>query len=191
VLLRTLRGNRLEAHYVLAITAGLRQGELLGLKREDLDLERGTLQVRRTLTGSKNGSPNFGKLKTAKGKRSVKLTEKALDALKRHREVQHEEMQRLAGPWQEHGLIFTTQIGTPINRHNFVTRSFKPFLDGAGLPDTRFHNLRHTCTTLMLCGKIHPKVVQELLGHTSVTVTLDTYSHVLPTMQGEAAGRWS
>ena len=157
MLLRTLRGNRLEAHYVLAITAGLRQGELLGLKREDLDLERGTLQVRRTLTGSKNGSPNFGKLKTAKGKRSVKLTEKALDALKRHREVQHEEMQRLAGPWQEHGLIFTTQIGTPINRHNFVTRSFKPFLDGAGLPDTRFHNLRHTCATLMLCGKFIPR----------------------------------
>jgi integrase len=187
VLLKTVRGDRLEALYVLAIAAGLRQGELLGLRWEDLDLERGTLQVRRTLTGAKNGNPTFGNPKTAKGKRSAKLTEKALDALKRHRDIQLEEMRRLAGLWQEHGLVFTTQMGTPINRHNLVTRSFKPFLDGAGLPKIRFHDLRHTCATLMLCGGIHPKVVQELLGHASVTVTLDTFSHVLPTMQGEAA----
>jgi integrase len=187
--LKAVRGDRLEALYVLAITAGLRQGELLGLRWEDVDLERGTLQVRRTLSGSKNGNPIFGIPKTAKGKRSVKLTEKALEALKRHRELQLEEGQRLAGLWQEHGLIFTTQVGTPINRHNLVTRSFKPFLDRAGLPKIRFHDLRHTCATLMLCGGIHPKVVQELLGHASVTITLDTYSHVLPTMPGEAAGK--
>jgi integrase len=189
VLLRTVRGDRLEALYVLAVTAGLRQGELLRFRWEDLDLERGTLQVRRTLVGSKNGNPIFSNPKTAKVKRSVKLTEKALEALKRHRELQLEEMQCLAGLWQEHGLVFTTQVGTPINRHNLVTRSFKPFLDGADLPEIRFHDLRHTCATLMLCGRIHPKVVQELLGHASVTVTLDTYSHVLPTMQGEAAGK--
>ncbi len=189
VLLKTVRGDRLEALYVLAISAGLRQGELLGLRWEDMDLERETLQVRRTLSGSKNGNPIFVNPKTAKGKRSVKLTEKALEALQRHREVQLEAMRRLAGLWQEHGLIFTTQIGTPINRRNLVTRSFKPFLDGAGLPEIRFHDLRHTCATLMLCGGIHPKVVQELLGHASVTVTLDTYSHVLATMQGEAAGK--
>jgi integrase len=99
------------------------------------------------------------------------------------------EEQRLAGLWQEHRLIFTTQVGTPINRRNLVVRSFKPLLDHAGLPEIRFHDLRHTCATLMLCGGIHPKVVQELLGHASVTVTLDTYSRVLPSMQGEAAAK--
>jgi integrase len=187
--LKAVRGDQLEALYVLAITAGLRQGELLGLRWEDLDIERGTLQICRTLSGSKQGNPIFSVPKTAKGKRSVKLTEKALEALKRHREVQLKEMQCLAGLWQEHGLVFTTQKGTPINRQNLVTRSFKPFLDRAGLPKIRFHDLRHTCATLMLCGGIHPKVVQELLGHASVTVTLDTYSHVLATMQGEAAGK--
>jgi integrase len=94
------------------------------------------------------------------------------------------ERQRLDELWKEHGLVFTTQIGTAINRHNLITRSFKPLLARAGLPEIRFHDLRHTCATLMLCGKIHPKVVQELLGHANVTITLDTYSHVLPNMQG-------
>jgi integrase len=187
LLLKQIRGDRLEALYVLGITAGLRQSELLGLKWEDVDLERGTLQVRRTLTGLKNGQPIFGSPKTAKSKRSIQLTVKALEALKRHHALQVEEEQRLAGLWQEHGLVFATRVGTPINRRNLVIRSFKPLLNRAGLPKIRFHDLRHTCATLMLCGGIHPKVVQELLGHASVTITLDTYSHVLPSMQGEAA----
>ena len=181
--------QRLEALYVLAVTAGLRQGELLGLKWEDIDFERETLQVRRALLGSKKGDPIFGAPKTAKGKRSVKLTGKALEALRGHRELQVTERQRLDELWQEHGLIFTTRIGTPLNRHNLVNRSFKPLLGRAHLPNIRFHNLRHTCATLMLSGEIHPKVVQELLGHANVTITLDTYSHVLPNMQGEAAGK--
>jgi integrase len=107
--------------------------------------------------------------------------------LRRHRERQLEQRQRLDGLWKEYGLVFTTRIGTAINRHNLLTRSFKPLLARAGLPEIRFHDLRHTCATLMLCGKIHPKVVQELLGHANVTITLDTYSHVLPNMQGQAA----
>jgi integrase len=187
LLLKTIRGDRLETLYVLGITAGMRQSELLGLKWEDVDLERGTLQVRRTLAGLKNGQPIFESPKTAKSKRSIQLSEKALEALKRHHELQVEEEQRLTGLWQDHGLVFATRVGTPINRRNLVTRSFKPLLSRAGLPEIRFHDLRHTCATLMLCGGIHPKVVQELLGHTSVTITLDTYSHVLFSMQGEAA----
>jgi integrase len=135
MLLKTVRGDRLEALHVLAITAGPRQDELLGLRWEDVDLEHGTMQVRRTLAGLKNGNPIFGITKTAKGKRSVKLTQKALEALKRHYEVQLEKRRRLAGLWQEHGLVFATQIGTSINRHNLVARSFKPLLDGVGLPE--------------------------------------------------------
>lgn len=186
VLLEAVHGDRFETLYVIAVTAGLRQGELLGLKWEDIDLERKILQVRRTLLGSKNGNPVFGVPKTAKGKRSVRLTDRAMEALQRHRELQIEKKRSLDGLWQEYGLIFTTQIGTPVNRHNLVNRSFKPLLRRAGLPKIRFHDLRHTCATLMLCGGIHPKVVQELLGHASVTITLDTYSHVMPGMQGEA-----
>ncbi len=181
-LLEAARGDRFEAMYVLAITAGLRQGELLGLKWEDMDLEAGKLQVRRTLYKG-----NFTAPKTAKSRRTIKLTTRAVEALKRHREAQREEGEQLAGLWQDQGLIFTTQVGTPVNRHNLYSRNFKPLLEKAGLPHTvRFHDLRHTCATLLLSKNVNPKVVSEMLGHANVTVTLDTYSHVLPHMQDGA-----
>ena len=181
-LLEAARGDRFEAMYVLAITAGLRQGELLGLKWEDMDLEAGKLQVRRTLYKG-----NFTAPKTAKSRRTIKLTTRAVEALKRHREAQREEGEQLAGLWQDQGLIFTTQVGTPVNRHNLYGRNFKPLLEKADLPHTvRFHDLRHTCATLLLSKNVNPKVVSEMLGHASVTVTLDTYSHVLPHMQDGA-----
>jgi integrase len=181
-LLEAAGGDRFEAMYVLAITAGLRQGELLGLKWEDMDLEAGKLQVRRTLYKG-----NFTAPKTAKSRRTIKLTTRAVEALNRHREAQLEESEQLAGLWQDQGLIFTTQVGTPVNRHNLYSRNFKPLLEKAGLPHTvRFHDLRHTCATLLLSKNVNPKVVSEMLGHANVTVTLDTYSHVLPHMQDGA-----
>jgi integrase len=173
-------GDRFEAMYVLAITAGLRQGELLGLKWEDVDLEGGKLRVRCSLYKG-----NFATPKTAKSRRTVKLTVRAVEALKRHREAQLEESVPLGGLWQDHGLIFTTQVGTPVNRHNFYCRNFKPLLKKACLPHTvRFHDLRHTCATLLLSKNVNPKVASEMLGHANVT--LDTYSHVLPHMQDGA-----
>ena len=181
-LLEAAGGDRFEAMYVLAITAGLRQGELLGLKWEDVDLEGGKLRVRRTLYKG-----NFTTPKTAKSRRTVKLTVRAVEALQRHREAQLEESEKVEGLWQDHGLIFTTQVGTPVNRHNFYARNFKPLLKKGGLPHTvRFHDLRHTCATLLLSKNVNPKVVSEMLGHANVTVTLDTYSHVLPYMQDGA-----
>ena len=181
--------DRLEALYVLAVTAGLRQGELLGLKWEDVDLDHGILRVKRTLSGIKDGKPVFGTPKTAKGRRSVKLTAKAVEALEKHRERQIEEWKQLVKLWRACDLVFPTRVGTPISRHNLVTRSFKPLLVRAGLPDIRFHDLRHTCATLMLVVGTNPKVVQEMLGHANVSITLNTYSHLLPNMQGEAVGR--
>jgi integrase len=183
----TVGGDRFEALYVLAVTAGLRQGELLGLKWEDIALDRGLLQVRRTLSSTKGGEPIFSNPKTARGRRSVKLTARAVEALKRHRERQLEEREEVAGLWQNHGLVFPTQVGTPMSRHNLVARSFKPLLKRAGLPEIRFHDLRHTCATLMLAVGANPKVAQETLGHANVTITLDTYSHLLPNMQDEVA----
>ncbi len=183
MLLEAARDDRLEALYVLAIHCGLRQGELLGLKWEDVDLERGILQVRRTLSNGVFTTP-----KTAKSRRSVKLTESALDALRKHLKRQLKEIDRAGSLWQENGLIFATEAGTPLNRHNLGSRSFKPLLERAGLHrSTRFHDLRHTCATLLLSKGIHPKIVQELLGHSSVGITLDTYSHVLPGMGDGAA----
>lgn len=94
---------------------------------------------------------------------------------------------RLAGLWKEHDLVFTTGVGTPMSRADLVTRSFKPLLRHAGLPEIRFHDLRHTCATLLLSRGVHAKLVQELLGHATIAVTLDTYSHVLPGMDDALA----
>jgi integrase len=185
-LLEVAQGDRLEALYVLAVHLGLRQGELLGLRWEDVDLETGTLQVRRTLTTTKGG-PRFTAPKTAKSRRSIKLTAGAVDALRRHHDCQFEESTRLAGLWQDYGLVFASTTGTPLNPSNLTSRSFKPLLKRAGLPDIRFHDLRHTCATLLLSRGVHPKLVQELLGHATIAITLDTYSHVLPGMGDQTA----
>ena len=187
VFLEAAKGDRLEVLYLLAIHTGLRQGELLGLKWADVDLDRGTLQVQRTLSAAKDG-PTFTTPKTNKG-RSVRLTMQAIQALRDHRKRQVEERLKYDGLWQDHGLVFTTLVGTPLNRHNVFSRSFKPLLRRAGLPDIPFHALRHSFATLMLVGGEHPKVVQEMMGHSGIRVTMDFYSHVLPDMQKGAVDR--
>ena len=185
--LNTAKGDRLAALYLLAIHTGLRQGELLGLKWNDVDLDRGTLQVRRILSAAKEG-PTFTTPKSNKG-RSVRLTTQAVQALRDHRTRQAEEKLKHDRVWQDHSLVFTTLVGTPLNRHNVFSRSFKPLLRDAGLPDIPFHGLRHSFATFMLAGGEHPKVVQEMMGHSGIRVTMDFYSHVLPDMQREAVDR--
>jgi integrase len=186
-LLKTAQGDRLETLYALAITTGLRQSELFGLRWEDVDLAAGRLSVRQTLTTPKGGR-RLGPPKRSKSRRSVKLTTGAVKALKAHRESQLEEREKLAELWQDHDFVFATQVGTPLNRHNFFRRCFKPLLEEAGLPrSVRFHDLRHTCATLLLSKNVNPKIVQELLGHANISQTMDTYSHMLPDMQERAA----
>jgi integrase len=185
-------GDRLEAFYVLALHTGMRRGELLGLKWEDIDLgsvgKPATLRVRRTLTRTGNGKGlALGEPKTKKSRRTVRLTPRAVDALKRHRARQAEEKLKAGALYEDLGLVFATEGGTPINPSNIRQRSFAPLLKKAGLPGITFHDLRHTCASLLFQRNIHPKFVQELLGHASVAITLDTYSHMLPGMGGEAA----
>jgi integrase len=180
-------GDRFEALYVLAITTGLRRGELLGLRWDDVDLERGTLRVGRSLV-REGGRHTVGETKTRRGRRQVNLTPRTLSALEAHRTRQLEEKMRLAETYEDRGLVFSTTVGTPVNPENLVNRSFKPLLKKAGLPKIRFHNLRHTCATLLLGRGVHPKFVQELLGHATIAMTLDTYSHYLPSMGDQAAG---
>jgi integrase len=181
--LDTVSGDRLEALYVVAVTAGLRRGELQGLKWDDVDLEAGTIQVRRTLSEPR-GRYIFEAPKSGKG-RSIRLTLRATVALRVHRKRQLEERMQKAGLWQEHGLVFPSGIGTPLLGGN-LNRAFKAVLRRSGLPEIRFHDLRHTTATLLLRQGVNPKFVQELLGHADISLTLNVYSHVLPDM-GDAA----
>ena len=181
-LLAAAEGDRLHALYVLAVTTGMRQGELLGLLWSDLDLPGRTVRVRRALVtgyGQAYESP-----KTRRSRRSIALTEKAASAL-----GQHCERQRGAGlPVEGDAPVFTNTVGKPLHPKNLTDRSFKALLRKAGLPDTTFHAAtRHTAASLMLTGGVHPKVVQEMLGHANVTITLDTYSHLLDGMGGTGA----
>lgn len=178
--------DRLGALYVLALNTGMRQGELLALKWDDVDLERGMLRVRRTLTRT-GGSYTLGEPKTKKSRRTIRLTTAAVEALRTHLSRQLEEMEGLGSLYQPGGLVFATETGTIINPSNLRNRSFKPLLQRARLRQVRFHDLRHTCATLLLSKNINPKVVSEMLGHASVRITLDTYSHLMPDMQETAA----
>ncbi len=179
-------GDRLGAIYVVAVHCGLRQGELLGLRWEDVDLEAGKLSVRRSLAWVKK-EPVFNRPKNGKG-RSIRLTRAAAEALKRHRAAQNAERLRLGGLWEEGGLVFPGERGQPMRAFSLTGGSFKRLLKRADLPEkTRFHDLRHTCATLLLLEGVHPKFVQELLGHTTISITLDTYSHVMPGMGDQAA----
>jgi len=184
-LFEAARGDRLEALYVVAVTAGLRRGELQGLKWEDLNLEAGTLQVRRTLSEPKGGYI-FEAPKSGKG-RNIRLTQRATLALRDHRKRQLEERMRLGTLWQDHDLVFPSGAGTPVSGGN-LNRAFKAHLERAELASTtRLHDLRHTCATLLLRQGVNPKFVQELLGHGDVSLTLNVYSHILPDMGDIAA----
>jgi integrase len=180
------QGSRYEALYDLAITSGLRAGELIGLKWSDLDWARGYLHVQRQAQRLPGKGLAFTEPKSASGRRVVVLGQAMMALLDEHLKKQGL-LRTFAGErWQEHGMIFTSQIGTCLDHRN-VCREFKEILRRAGLPDIRFQDLRHTAATLMLKEGIHPKIVQERLGHAQIFVTMDTYSHVLPAMQEEAA----
>lgn len=180
-LLQGASGDRLEALYVLAIHTGMREGELLGLKWDDVDLKHSVLRLKRALV-REGGKVALGDLKTAKSRRSVRLTRSAAEAVRDHLERQLEEMEQMGSLYQPGGLVFATESGTLINPSNLRNRSFKPLLKRAGLTGICFHDLRHTCATLLLSQGTHPKLVQELLGHATIAMTLDTYSHFLPSM---------
>ncbi len=183
-LLKTAADDRLGALYTLAVTTGLRLGELFALQWADVDLAAGSgsLMVRHTLM-EVNGKLTLSEPKTAKSRRKVELSGMAVDALWDHRE------KMLAAGCGSEGHIFRNSTGGPLRRSHFHGNSFKPLLKLAKLPSIRFHDLRHTAATLMLAGGEHPKVVQEMLGHSQISVTMDTYSHVLPTMQRQAVDR--
>lgn len=180
-------GDRREALYRVALSCGLRLGELLGLSWDDVDLEAGRLQVRRIIQRVGKGSGLIvGEPKTAKGRRSIALPATVVDSL-RHWKVRQLEERLIAGRrWRDSGYVFTSEIGTASEPRR-VQQGFTLKVGVSGVPRIRFHDLRHSCATLLLGEGIHPKVVQEMLGHSTIAMTLDLYSHVLPHMQTEAA----
>jgi integrase len=178
----------MSAAYVLAATTGLRRGELLGLRWRDLDLGAGRLSVTQTLV-SVNYAVSFSTPKTAAGRRSVALDPATVAALRAHRVAVLEERLSLGlGAPTEDALAFTAIDGTPLHPGQFSDR-FDRLVKAAGVPRIRFHDLRHTHATLALRAGVHPKVVSERLGHSTISVTLDTYSHAIPAMQEEAAAK--
>ena len=182
-LLSAARGGRLQALYVLAIHTGLRRSEILGLKWTDVDLETGILSVQRSL----DTDGTFNPPKRNKSRRTVKLTGRAAEALKGHRARQNEERLRLGSLWEDHDLVFPNRVGKPMNADNLYHREFKPLLKKVGLSGFTFHSLRHTSATLLLSKNVNPKIVQEMLGHATISQTMDTYSHVMPGMGDVAA----
>jgi integrase len=191
-LLDATKDDRLGPLFHVAIATGLRQGELFGLRWEDVDLDAGTLTVRYALQRVKHDGGRVEAMltapKTTKSRRTIYLPASAIAALRTQR-VRQLEARLLAGDrWQgeQFGLVFTSTIGTPLNHAN-VTHHLQRVLAEAGLPRQRFHDLRHGCATLLLAQGVPLKTIQEVLGHSQITLTADTYAHLAPAMKRDAA----
>ncbi|MFC4596869.1 tyrosine-type recombinase/integrase [Cohnella hongkongensis] len=179
--------NDLHIAFLLALTTGMRQSEILGLRWKDVDTKRGILHVRQTL--SHDGKQLYMDTKTKSSTRTISLVEKTLEELKEHRKKIDELKQSAGDEYQDNDLVVCTKLGTPINPRNLL-RTFYILMKKADVPKIRFHDLRHTVATLMLSQNVNPKVVKEILGHSDIRVTLDTYSHVLPSVHKETAKQY-
>ena len=173
--------------FSLLLSSGMRPGEALGLKWGDVDMKKGRVHVQRALSKTSTGWA-LREPKTPQSRRSIPLPPTVMGDLKEHRAAQVETRLKVAG-YADHDLIFSDEKGEYLNPREIYRRHFRPLLRDAGLPDIRLYDLRHTCATLLLAAGENPKVVSERLGHASVTLTLDTYSHVLPDMQDRATAR--
>ncbi len=183
-LLRSLEGGRLHLAALFAVGTGMRRGEILGLRWQDVDLKAGKVAVRQNLQQT-SGGLLFKSPKTGKGQRSISLMASTTTALGRHKRLQA--ASRLENGWayQDNDLVLCEDDGRPWGPDRFSAEWHKT-MKQLGRP-VRFHDLRHTHATLLLRQGVHPKVVSERLGHSTINITLDTYSHVMPDLQDEAA----
>ena len=183
-LLRSPQGTRFHLAALLAVGTGMRRGELLGLRWQDIDLKTGKLAVRQNQQQTSRGLL-FKSPKTAKGQRSISLMPSTVTALRRYKRWQAEMRVEMGPAYQDQDLVLCKDDGSPWTPHCFSAQWHKAV--NAQGRKVRFHDLRHTHTTLLLRQGVHPKVVSERLGHSTINITLDTYSHVMPDMQDEAA----
>jgi integrase len=190
--LQHAKNNKHSLIFEIALVTGMRPEEYLGLRWSDIDLAKGIVSVQKALVWHRTGGGwSLEEPKTKKSRRSIPLPKSLADKLKSHRKKQLAYRFELGSAYQNNDLVFASEIGTPLNSRNLAQRHFDKILKDAGLADLGFvlYSLRHTCATLLLLSGENPKVVSERLGHSSVKMTLDTYSHVLPGMQESASDK--
>ncbi len=187
LLLDVIRGDRLEALFIAAIALGMRQGELLGSRWSDVDLEAARWHVRRQLQ-RRAGTVSYTEPKTARGRRTLDVPASLVAALRSHRARQLEERLVAGDQWQDDNLVFSTPLGAPLTGTQ-VTKHLQELAHSAQIRALRFHDLRHTCATLLLAQQVPARVVMELLGHSQISLTMNLYSHVIPALRKEAAER--
>jgi integrase len=187
--LAAAREDRWALVFALALATGMRPEEYLGLQWKDIDLKKGIVTVQRALVWNrKGGGWTFTEPKTPKSRRSIPLPASILRFLLIHKRRQGEQRLKAGKKYEANDLVFATKGGSPLLPRNLQSRHFKPILERARLSQSiRLYDLRHTCATLLLAANEHPKIVSERLGHSNITLTLDTYSHVLPSMQQAAS----
>jgi integrase len=184
--LEAARSDDLEALWMIAITAGLRQGELLALKWPEVDFEHGTLRVIASLIRLAGQEPQLAEPKSRRSRRQVELSTAAIDSLRRHRTAAIEGALHAGRSYDRNGFVFSRPDGRPLSATT-TWKCWRRLLLRAGAPVMPFHSARHTAATLCLAAGVHPKKVSEMLGHATISITLDTYSHVIPTMHRDAA----
>ncbi len=187
-LLTAARGLRNEARWSVALALGLRQGEALALRWEDIDLDTGTLTVKRSMQRLVGKGLVFDEPKSRAGRRAIMLPNGLRYALRAHRAAQLEERLAAGSEWQEHGLLFAQVNGRPIDPGS-DWKSWKTLLALADVRDARLHDARHTAATLLLQQGVPARVAMQILGHSQISLTLGTYSHVVPELAQEAAER--
>ena len=182
-------GVAVEAFYTLAIETGMRKGEMCGLKWEDVNLKDRRISVKRTLQKA-GPDPLVGVPKSGRG-RAITISPQTATLLRKHEIKQKEWKLQVGDAYTDHGFVFAKDNGNPIQINNFGQRGYADLIRKAGVKKIRFHDLRHTCATLLLAKEVNPKIVQERLGHSDISMTMNQYSHVTPTMQDKAASRLS
>lgn len=186
--LEATREHRNEAVYVVALSLGLRQGEALGLRWQDVDLEAGRLDVRRSLQRITGKGLQLEELKTERSRRSVRLPRMTIAALRAHKVRQAEERLAAGKAWKDHGLVFPSTIGTPLDARN-VRRHFTKVLRSLKIAERRFHDLRHTAASFLLAQGADLRVIMETLGHSQISTTANVYAHVLDTLKQDVADK--
>ncbi len=189
-LLAAARGHRLDMLLTLALTTGMRRGELLALRWSDIDLESGLLQVRRTVDFIARYGYVEGEPKTARSRRKIVLPAFVVAMLKQHRKNQLEQRLKVGDDWQDRDLVICGLEGNYLNPR-YLLKLFDKLLVEAGLSHMRFHDLRHSVVTLLLGMGVDPRTIQVFVGHEDITTTLRIYSHVLPSMQQGVADKLS